>query len=90
MPVHSITVPDYGDYGASAFNSPITLSPPLNSRLGIAGLQLRLQITDYGDVVDGARLRPLMCQGGVVETTNEGAIHHDEVCHGNDHPHNWS
>ncbi len=43
-----------------------------------------------GDVVGGARLRHLMCQGGVVETTNEGAIHHEEVCHRNSHSHNWS
>jgi hypothetical protein len=30
-------------------------------------------------VVDGARLRHLMCQSGVVKRPNEGAIHHITV-----------
>ena len=50
----------------------------------------KVTVTGYGDVVDGARSRHLMCQDGSVEATNEGAIHHDEVCHKNGHPHNRS
>ena len=37
---------------------------------------------NYGDVVDGARLRHLMCHdGSVLMSPNKGAIHHDEDYH---------
>ena len=38
----------------------------------------------YGDVVDGARNRHLMCQDGSVERTNGRTIHHEDDYHSSD------